>query len=142
VNSQQILMVQDSFEQVKPIARDAAGLFYARLFELDPALKALFRGDLAQQGQMLMAMIGTAVAGLRDLPRLVPTLHALGARHVAYGVRPMHYETVGAALIWTLENGLGDSFKPAVREAWSAAYQLLANTMQEGAAKGERTRAD
>jgi hemoglobin-like flavoprotein len=129
----QIALVEQSFDQVKPIAPLAAAMFYERLFELDPSLRPLFRGDLARQGQMLMAMIAGAVNGLRNIPQLTPVLRQLGARHVAYGVEDAHYATVGKALLWTLEQGLGDAFTPEVREAWTIAYGLLAGTMQEGA---------
>ena len=121
----QIALVEQSFDQVKPIAPRAAVMFYERLFELDPSLRPLFRGDLARQGQMLMAMIAGAVNGLRNIPQLTPVLRQLGARHVAYGVEDAHYATVGKALLWTLEQGLGDAF--------TIAYGLLAGTMQEGA---------
>lgn len=130
---QQIDLVQSSFAQVKPIAATAAELFYDRLFTLDPKLRGLFRNDMTRQGQMLMSMIGAAVAGLRDLDRLVPVVRQLGARHVAYGVRSEHYATVGAALIWTLQQGLGHAFTPEVADAWTAAYTLLADVMQLGA---------
>jgi hemoglobin-like flavoprotein len=129
----QIDLVQNSFALVKPIAATAAELFYNRLFSLDPGLRPLFRGDMAKQGQMLMSMIGSAVAGLRNLDTLAPVVRKLGARHVGYGVRDAHYATVGAALIWTLETGLGDKFTPEVREAWTSAYGLLADVMQLGA---------
>jgi hemoglobin-like flavoprotein len=129
----QIALVEQSFDQVKPIAPRAAAMFYERLFELDPSLRPLFRGDLARQGQMLMAMIAGAVNGLRNIPQLTPVLRQLGARHVAYGVEDAHYATVGKALLWTLEKGLGDAFTLEVREAWTIAYGLLAGTMQEGA---------
>ncbi len=129
----QIDLVQASFAQVKPIAGPAAQIFYERLFTLDPSLRALFKGDMAKQGQMLMSMIGAAVAGLRDLDKLAPVVRQLGARHVGYGVQPHHYQTVGAALLWTLERGLQEQFTPQVREAWAAAYELLASVMQMGA---------
>jgi hemoglobin-like flavoprotein len=89
----QIALVEQSFDQVKPIAPRAAAMFYERLFELDPSLRPLFRGDLARQGQMLMAMIAGAVNGLRNIPQLTPVLRQLGARHVAYGVEDAHYAT-------------------------------------------------
>jgi hemoglobin-like flavoprotein len=133
----QIDLVQASFAQVKPIAATAAQLFYDRLFTLDPSLRGMFRGDMARQGQMLMSMIGAAVAGLRDLDELAPAVRQLGARHVGYGVKTEHYGTVGAALLWTLERGLGDAFTPEVREAWAAAYDLLANVMQLGAIEAQ-----
>ncbi|HYF43133.1 MAG TPA: globin family protein [Ramlibacter sp.] len=129
----QIALVQSSFALVKPIAATAAELFYGRLFALDPSLRPLFKGDMAKQGQMLMSVIGTAVAGLRNLEKLAPVVRQLGARHVAYGVRSEHYATVGAALLWTLEQGLGEHFTPEVREAWAATYELLAEVMQLGA---------
>lgn len=133
----QIDLVQKSFAQVKPIASTAAQLFYQRLFTLDPGLRHLFKGDMARQGQMLMSMIGAAVAGLRSLETLSPVVRQLGARHVAYGVRQEHYDTVGAALLWTLEQGLGEAFTTEVRDAWAAAYTLLSEVMQLGAMEAE-----
>jgi hemoglobin-like flavoprotein len=132
---QQIAHVQRTFAQVRPIADTAAALFYSRLFMLDPSLKHMFKGDMAKQGQMLMSMIGSAVAGLNNLDKLAPIVRNLGARHVAYGVNDDHYATVGAALLWTLEQGLGEIFTPEVHEAWAAAYTVLAATMKAGAAE-------
>jgi len=136
---QQITLVQATFADVKPIATTAAELFYNRLFTLDPALRPLFKGDMGQQGQMLMSMIGAAVSGLKDLERLAPVVRQLGARHVRYGVQAQHYATVGSALLWTLDQGLGDKFTPAVREAWTAAYTLLSDVMLLGAMEEEAT---
>jgi hemoglobin-like flavoprotein len=130
---QQIDLVQQSFADVKPIAGAAAELFYTRLFMLDPSLRPMFKGELHKQGQMLMSMIGSAVAGLRNLETLAPVVRQLGARHVRYGVRTEHYATVGTALLWTLEKGLGPKFTPEVREAWAGAYELLSDVMQLGA---------
>ena len=136
---QQITLVQASFADVKPIATTAAELFYNRLFTLDPALRPLFKGDMGQQGQMLMSMIGAAVSGLKDLERLAPVVRQLGARHVRYGVQAQHYATVGSALLWTLDQGLGEKFTPAVRDAWTQAYTLLADVMLLGAMEEEAT---
>jgi hemoglobin-like flavoprotein len=133
MSPQQIDLVQKSFADVKPIAATAAELFYSRLFTLDPGLRPMFKGDIARQGQMLMSMIGAAVAGLKNLETLAPVVRQLGARHAGYGVRTEHYATVGSALLWTLEQGLGAKFTPAVREAWAAAYDLLSEVMQLGA---------
>jgi hemoglobin-like flavoprotein len=133
VTPHQIDLVQASWKQVLPVAETAAQMFYGRLFFLDPSLRALFRGDMREQGQKVMAMLSFAVNGLARLDELVPTVKALGRRHAAYGVRPEHYYTVGAALLWTLEQALGDAFTPAVREAWVAAYGVLANTMRDAA---------
>ena len=142
MNTSQIDLVHSTFQQVRPIADQAAALFYGRLFELDPSVRPLFKGDLARQGQMLMSMIGSAVAGLRDLPRLEPVLRQLGGRHVAYGVQDRHYATVGEALLWTLEQGLGPAFTPEVRQAWTSAYGLLAGAMQAGAKEAAAIQAD
>jgi hemoglobin-like flavoprotein len=131
----QKMLVQTTFAQVAPIAETAASLFYNRLFELDPALRPLFKGDMAEQGRKLMQTLAVAVAGLDDLGALVPAVRALGRRHVAYGVRDEHYETVATALIWTLETGLGDAFTPEVRDAWATVYWILADTMKDGAAE-------
>lgn len=129
----QIDLVQKSFAEIKPIAAAAAGLFYDRLFTLDPSLRSMFKGEMTKQGQMLMSMIGAAVAGLRNLETLAPVVRQLGARHVGYGVRTEHYATVGSALLWTLERGLGAKFTPEVRDAWANAYNLLSEVMQLGA---------
>ena len=126
-----ITLVKDSFRKIVPIADQAAALFYARLFELDPNLRPLFGGDMAEQGRKLMTMIATAVASLERLDTIVPAVRALGVRHAGYGVEEEHYATVGAALLWTLEKGLGPEFTSAVRDAWTTTYSLLANTMIE-----------
>jgi hemoglobin-like flavoprotein len=132
----QVKAVQESWRKVLPISATAAELFYSRLFALDPSLQALFKGDMKAQGRKLMAMIGSAVTGLNDLPRLVPAVQDLGRRHGGYGVKDEHYETVGAALLWTLEKGLGDGFTPDVKSAWTQVYGVLATTMK-GAAAGK-----
>lgn len=127
----EIQLVKDSFRKIVPIADQAAALFYARLFELDPALRELFRGDMVDQGRKLMTAIATAVASLERFEAIMPALRQLGARHASYGVEEEHYATVGAALVWALEKGLGADFTPPVREAWTSVYSLLANTMIE-----------
>jgi hemoglobin-like flavoprotein len=130
---QQIHHVRTSFALVAPIADQAAALFYTNLFDADPSLRPMFKSDLGHQGERLMAMIGAAV-GLLDQPqRLMPVLHALGARHAGYGVREPHYATVGQALIKTLSQGLGDAFTPEVAEAWAAMYGIVSREMQRAA---------
>ena len=133
MNDSDIRLVQESFTKVEPIADTAAGLFYDRLFELDGDLKPLFHPDLAEQGRLLMRMVGTAVDHLTDLDTLVPIVQRLGARHKVYGVEPSHYDTVGQALLWTLEQGLGEHFTPEVASAWANAYGLLSGVMMEAA---------
>ena len=128
-------IVRDTFALVEPIAETAAALFYGRLFELDPTLRPMFRGDMAEQGRKLMQTIAVVVHGIDRLETLIPAVEALGRRHVNYGVRDEHYATVAAALLWTLEQGLGPAFTPAAREAWTAAYTTLATVMQRAAAE-------
>ncbi len=134
ISAAQKKLVQDSFAAVAPNAEAAAGLFYGHLFELDPSLKALFKGDMKEQGRKLMAMLKIAVAGLDDLGKLVPAVQDLGRRHTAYGVKDEHYNTVAAALLWTLEQGLKDGFTPDVKAAWTAVYGVLAETMKSAPA--------
>ena len=129
MNEQKIKLVQDSFAQVAPIAPTAAELFYGQLFTLDPTLKPLFKGDMTEQGEKLMKMIAVAVNSLNDLDALVPALQDLAIRHVAYDVKAEDYDTVGQALLWTLEKGLGDAFTPEVKEAWTETYVLMSSTM-------------
>ncbi len=131
---EQVTLVQTSWQKVVPIKDKAAELFYAKLFELDPALKPLFKGDIAEQGRKLMAMINTVVNKLDDLGDIVPAVQDLGKRHVGYGVKDSHYDTVAASLLWTLGAGLGDAFTSEVEAAWTDAYTILANAMKEAAA--------
>ncbi|MEM0911726.1 MAG: globin family protein [Pseudomonadota bacterium] len=130
---EQIKLVQDSFAKVAPIAPAAAELFYGRLFELDPSLESLFKGDMKEQGAKLMKMIGTAVNSLNDLTAIVPAVQALGERHIDYGVTDAHYSTVGEALLWTLGKGLGDDFTAETKDAWTTTYQTLASVMIDAA---------
>ena|SRR5437762_13584429 len=123
-------LVQNTFATITPIADDAAALFYRRLFELDPSLERMFRGDMKEQRKKLMQMLTAAVKGL---DQLVPVVEDLGRRHAAYGVADAHYETVGSALLWTLEKGLGAAFTSDVKNAWATVYGLLATTMRNAA---------
>jgi hemoglobin-like flavoprotein len=130
MNTMQKSLVQTSFEQVRPISDAAAAMFYGRLFELNPALRPLFKGPIEEQGRKLMEVLGLAVKGLERPEALLPVLAALGRRHADYGVNEHDYETVGEALLWTLEQGLGPAFTPEVREAWTALYRFVADTMR------------
>jgi hemoglobin-like flavoprotein len=132
---QQIELVKSSWAQVLPIADKAAELFYGKLFELDPSVKPLFKGDMEEQGKKLMKMINTAVNALDRLDEVVPAVQQLGVRHIAYGVKEEHYDTVGAALLWTLEAGLGEAFTAETKDAWATVYGLLADTMKSAAAE-------
>lgn len=129
----QIALLRTSFDKVRPISEDAAALFYGRLFEIAPDVRALFNTDMAEQGRKLMATLTVVVNGLDNLPALLPAVEQLGRRHAGYGVTPEHFVPVGEALIWTLEQGLGDDFTPEVRDAWIEAYGALAAVMQDAA---------
>jgi hemoglobin-like flavoprotein len=127
-------LIRDSWVAVEPIADTAAGLFYGRLFELDPTIERLFRRtNMAGQRKILMQTLTVVVKSLDKLEQIVPAVQALGRRHAGYGVREAHYTTVGEALLWTLEQGLGEAFTPDVRAAWTTAYGTLATVMIEAA---------
>ncbi len=129
----QIALVRTSFADVQPVASLAAEHFYRRLFELDPALRPLFSGDMAEQGRKLMAMLGSAVGLLEHPDKLGAALQRLGQRHAGYGVQARHYDTVGRALLETLAALLGARFTPALHGAWAALYGQVAATMQDAA---------
>jgi methyl-accepting chemotaxis protein len=133
MNPTTIQQVQTSWQQVLPIAPQAAALFYEQLFTLDPTLRPLFRGDMQAQGAKLMQMIGAAVSQLQRLDSLVPVLQGLGQRHAGYGVQPAHYATVGSALLATLALGLGPAFTPEVKAAWTEVYGVMARVMTDAA---------
>lgn len=135
MNEQQIALVQSSFAKVQPISEQAAALFYARLFELAPQVRALFKGDMVEQGRKLMAMLAMITSKLTQLDTLVPAAQSLARRHVAYGAQAAHYAVVGQALLDTLEKGLGEDFTPEVRDAWVTAYRTLSAVMIEAAAQ-------
>ncbi len=131
---QQIALVQGSWQKVVPIKETAAELFYNKLFETDPSLKPLFKGDIKEQGRKLMMMLNTVVTKLDNLGEIVPAVQDLGRRHSGYGVKDKDYDTVAGALLWTLGAGLGDAFTAEVKDAWVAAYTILAGAMKEAAA--------
>lgn len=124
-----VVAVQSSWQAVEPIAPQAAALFYQNLFEADPSLQPLFRGNMEEQGKKLMQMIGAAVGKLNDPDTLIPILQNLGKRHSTYGVTDQHYQTVGGALLKTLEQGLGPAFTPPVKEAWTKVYGVMSSVM-------------
>jgi len=125
----QVKLVQQSFSKVVPIADQAAILFYDRLFEIAPQVKAMFPADMTEQRKKLIAMLAAVVNGLGDLPSILPAASALAKRHVAYGAKAEHYPVVGAALLWTLEKGLGEAWTPDVAAGWTTAYGTLSGYM-------------
>ncbi|AXK83147.1 hemin receptor [Pseudolabrys taiwanensis] len=137
---EQVSMVQDSFRKVVPIADTAADLFYDRLFTIAPDVRAMFPADLREQKKKLIAMLATAVTNLHQVDTILPAVQSLGQRHIAYGVTPQHYEPVGTALLWTLEQGLGPEFTPPLKAAWTEAYTTLAGAMMAAAQDGAASR--
>jgi nitric oxide dioxygenase len=125
----QVKLVQQSFAKVAPISETAAVLFYDRLFEIAPQVKAMFPADLTEQRKKLMATLAVVVNGLGNLESVLPAASALAKRHVGYGARAEHYPVVGAALLWTLEKGLADAWTPETAAAWTAAYGALSGFM-------------
>jgi len=125
----QVKLVQQSFSKVVPISDQAAVMFYGRLFEIAPGVKSMFPDDMTAQRGKLMATLTAVVNGLGNLQSILPAASALAKRHVSYGAKPEHYPVVGAALLWTLEKGLGDGWTPEVAGAWKAAYGTLSGFM-------------
>ena len=125
----QVKLVQESFAKVAPISETAAVLFYDRLFDIAPKVRSMFPTDLTEQRRKLMATLAVVVGGLGNLESVLPAASALAKRHVSYGAKAEHYPVVGAALLWTLEKGLGDGWTPDVAEAWTAAYGTLSGFM-------------
>ena len=133
MNPAEIKLVQDSFSKVAPISEQAAVIFYDRLFEVAPGVRAMFPDDMTEQRKKLMATLAVVVGGLTNLEAVLPAASALAKRHVNYGAKPEHYPVVGGALLWTLEKGLGDAWTPELAEAWTAAYGTLSGYMIEEA---------
>jgi nitric oxide dioxygenase len=125
----QVKLVQDSFAKVAPISGKAAELFYGRLFEIAPQVRAMFPDDMSEQRKKLMATLTIVVQGLNNLDTILPAASALAKRHVSYGAEAAHYPVVGQALLWTLEQGLGPSWTPEVATAWTGAYTTLSEFM-------------
>ena len=126
---EQVKLVQQSFSRIVPIADKAAVIFYDRLFEIAPQVRSLFPSDMEEQRGKLMATLTAVIGGLTNLPLILPAASALARRHVSYGARAEHYPVVGAALLWTLEKGLGEGWTPDVADAWKAAYATLSGFM-------------
>ncbi len=129
-------IVQHTWTQFSVDRRAGADIFYSKLFELDPALQYLFKGDLDSQKERLLDMFNIAVRGLDQLDGIVGPLRELGRKHVAYGVVPAYYDTMRVALLFTLQSQLGAAWTPEVDDAWTRTYELMAGAMKEGALSG------
>ncbi|SON54786.1 Nitric oxide dioxygenase [Hartmannibacter diazotrophicus] len=132
---EQVKLVQESFQKVAPIADAAADIFYNRLFEVAPEVRSMFPADMSDQKGKLMKTLGVAVQNLHQVQTILPVVQELGAKHVAYGVKPEHYDTVGSTLLYTLEKGLGDAWTPELKDAWTETYVTVATVMKDAAAK-------
>lgn len=115
-------------------------LFFSILFEQQPESFALFKKfnripDYKQSPEFLahasavINTVDTAFSLLHDLPTLVPVLQALGKAHVKYGIKPVHYDYIGAALLATLAAGLGGAFTPETEQAYATVWGVVAATM-------------
>lgn len=139
MNAQQIQLVQETFDLISMNSSTVADSFYRRLFELDPDLRPLFKGDMTLQGAKFMRTLSVLVWGLHQTEKFTPIVRALGKQHRGYGVQHAHYETVGEALLWAFKQQLSDRFTPEIETAWIAAYELLAEAMQEAAEPAKTT---
>jgi hemoglobin-like flavoprotein len=129
MNVEQVELIRRSLIQVHPIADQIAASFYARLFEVTPHLRKLFSGDMDRQGAMLMTSLELAVSNLDEPASILPAVQALGERHVSYGVRAEYYPLAREAYLWALEKHLGETFTPALKEVWAAAFNALTEAM-------------
>jgi hemoglobin-like flavoprotein len=139
LTEEQKKLVRNSFKKAERMADVVGLIFYQRLFELDPKLRPLFQHSIQEQSKKLMATLKMVVDGLERSHELVASIRALGRRHVQYGVKEQHYETVGEALLWALEKALGTEFPPQARNAWHTVYDWIAATMKEAAAEVQAT---
>ena len=137
---EQVELVQSSFKKVEPIASTAGDLFYGRLFEIAPEVRPMFSDNIEEQRDKLMAVLATAVNNLHQVDQIIDTVKQLGAKHVDYGVKDAHYDKVGEALIWTLQEGLKDDFTPEVKDAWVETYTTIATVMKEAAAEAQKSK--
>jgi hemoglobin-like flavoprotein len=129
MTEKQIKLIEDSWDYIIMNTQEAGELFYGRLFEKNPGLKPLFKSNLQDQARKLIALITFAVNKLNNFSEVVSDIEALGIRHNAYGVEPKHYDMVGEALLWTLEQGLGDKWNDELLQAWSTLYTTLSEVM-------------
>jgi hemoglobin-like flavoprotein len=136
-------LVRETWKQIAPTGDAAADLLYRRLFEIDPTARELFgTTDMFAQRQKLLQTLGFAVSSLDNLDLLMPTVEDLGRRHAGYGVTEAHYDSLGAALLWALEQRLGHAWTPAVAAAWTEVYGLLSTVMRTAAERKDEPAQD
>jgi hemoglobin-like flavoprotein len=136
MTSDQKALVKTTWKMMAPTADTAAGRFYERLFEIDLSTRSLFQSsDMAEQRRKLVQALALVVQGIDDLAKLAPAIADLGRRHAQLGVIESQYESVGSALLWTLEQSLGSNWTIEARLAWTNAYALVAGLMKQADAK-------
>jgi methyl-accepting chemotaxis protein len=133
ITARQKILIESSWELMRPMGVHVSDLFYDRLFELDPFLEALFPDDLTAQRPGFMNAVGAAVLGLGDSDTMRLSLLEMARRNLSHGIRPGHYVTFGEALLWTFEQSLAGDFTPPVREAWAAFYADVSGAMLQAA---------
>jgi hemoglobin-like flavoprotein len=131
---EQITLVQSSFERLGPDLPAVTARFYQEVFQRDPSLRPLFPSDMAELRVKFAQKLTEIVQAMPRLGELLAHTRALGARHVGYGVRATDYQTVGDSLIAAIAGVIGEDFDAATREAWELAFNIVAETMLEGAA--------
>lgn len=126
LTEQEKTIIRESFGKVAPESKLVAEIFYARLWEIDPESRSLFKNtNMVEQGRKLMQTLAFVFGGLHDIESILPAVRDLGRRHIGYGIRKEQYSSVGLALIWALETKLGEAFTAEVKEAWLKVYTLL-----------------
>jgi hemoglobin-like flavoprotein len=133
VNAAQQELVRATFASLAAIPEVAGALFYERLFAVNPNFRPLFKNDMRIQGVKLMAMLAMVVYNLPEPGQILPAIRDLAVRHVDYGVKLADYDALREALLWTLEQGLGEDFTPSAREAWTVCYEELSAEMKAAA---------
>lgn len=135
LTAKQIKLVEDSWDFVITNTSEAGAIFYGRLFQQSPHLRSLFKENTREQERKLVSMIAFAVSHLNNLESVMADVQALGTRHKGYGVKDEYFNDVAAALLWTLEQALGNQWNDEVKEAWTALYLTLAGIMMKAPAK-------
>ena len=133
--------LESSFDLIAPRGEELVEDFYASLFEAAPSVRPLFSDDMRRQKAMLLSALVLVRKSLRDLESLLPTLRALGARHVAYGAKAEHYPVVAQVLVGSMARVAGDAWSQEIEKAWSEALGVIAQVMLEGAASVETAEA-
>jgi nitric oxide dioxygenase len=129
MTTNQIQLVQQSWEKVKPMVQSAGELFYHKLFERAPQIRHLFKEDVSEQAGRLGYMLTYVVSRLDKLDTIIDDVQKLAIRHNKYGAEPAHYVIVGECLLETLEEGLGLHWNWQLKEAWEKAYEIISDAM-------------